>query len=104
MEPPVTRDTHLALLELKTSALERRFDAWRRDLLIFIATGLVAFPLGLHQIEPIARHGAALPLSVVAALLLVGIPAWRRDRREARAEAQRRQRIYLSLRPDVFGP
>lgn len=101
---PSDRGMHLALLELKASALARRVEAFRRDLFLFIAIGLVALPLALHQIEALARHGAVLPVSAALALLAAGIPAWRRERRESRAEEQRRRRIYLSIRPDVLGP
>ncbi len=100
----MARDAHLALLELKTAALARRVEAFRRDLLLFATLGLVAFPLGLHHLHALVRHGAVLPVSVLLALLAVGVPAWRRERREARAEDQRRRSIYLSIRPDVFGP
>ncbi|HMN35541.1 MAG TPA: hypothetical protein PKE36_09070 [Chiayiivirga sp.] len=101
---PTGRGVHLALLELKTAALARRVDALRRDALLFLVIGLVALPLALHHVQALARQGAVLPVSVALALLAVGIPAWRRERREARAEEQRRRSIYLSIRPDVFGP
>ena len=104
MEPPTGRDTHLALLELKTSALERRFQAFVRDALVFVALSLLVFPLLLQWLLPTLTTVPVLALSVVLAALLVGIPAWRRERREARALAQRRQQIYLSIRPDVFNP
>ena len=101
--PGASRDAHLALLELKASALARRVEAFRRDVFLFIAIGLVALPAPLHQIEALARHGAVLPASAAIALIAVGIPAWLRERRETRAEEQRRRSIYLSIRPDVFG-
>ncbi|MEJ5207404.1 MAG: hypothetical protein WDA70_00665 [Lysobacteraceae bacterium] len=104
MEPPTGRDTHLALLELKTSALERRFQAFVRDVLVFVALSLLVFPLLLQWLVPTLTTVPVLALSVALAALLVGIPAWRRERREARALAQRRQQIYLSIRPDVFNP
>ena len=101
--PDPSRDAHLALLELKASALARRVEAFRRDVFLFIAIGLVALPALLHQIEALVRHGAVLPASAAIALIAVGTPAWRRERRESRAEEQRRRSIYLSIRPDVFG-
>ena len=102
--PPSSRDTHLALLELKASALARRVEAFRRDVFLFIAIGLVALPPLLHPVEALVRHGAVLSASAAIALVATGIPAWRRERRETRAEEQRRRSIYLSIRPDVFGP
>jgi len=104
VQSPTGRDTHLALLELKTSALERRFQAFVRDVLVFVALSLLVFPLLLQWLVPTLTTVPVLALSVALAALLVGIPAWRRERREARALAQRRQQIYLSIRPDVFNP
>ena len=102
--PAASREAHLALLELKASALARRVEAFRRDVFLFIAIGLVALPPLLHHVEALVRHGAVLPASAAIALVATGIPAWRRERRETRAEEQRRRSIYLSIRPDVFGP
>lgn len=104
MEPVPGRDLRLALLELKTSALERRLAAAWRDALYFVALALLVLPLLLHWLLPGLAAVPLLVLAVVLAALLVGIPALRRERREARAQAQRRQQLYLSIRPDVFTP
>ena len=105
MEPPFAgRDVHLALLELKTAMLERRQRAFLRDAIVFTLLALVAFPLLLAWLLPWQGTPVLLALSAISAALVVGLPAWRRERREARAHAQRRQQIYLSLRPDLFSP
>lgn len=104
MEPVPGRDLRLALLELKTSALERRLAAVRRDALYFVALALLVWPVVFHWLLPELATVPLLALAVMLAALLVGIPAVRRERREARAQEQRRQQIYLSIRPDVFTP
>ena len=97
-------DTHRALLELKISALMRRHAAFKRDALIFAMLALIALPLLLQGISRISDTGLVMPLSALIASAIVGVPSYLRERRESKAEASRRQQIYLSIRPDVFNP
>lgn len=100
--PLSMRDSQLALLELKLSSTARKFDAFRRDVVVFLLLGLLLLPLLLRLIDTVADPDVRYPLSIAIAAMLVGIPAWFRERRENRAEAKRRQSIYLSIRPDLF--
>lgn len=102
MQAPPERDLRLALLELKTSALERRVAAFWRDAVTFAGLALVVFPLLLHWLLPEPGAAVLLALAALLAALVVGIPAFRRERREQQALAQRRQQLYFSIRPDVF--
>ena len=95
-------ESRIALLELQVRRLEARLKHWKSDMWSLLGAGLILFPMVFRQVDSLRELSPAVGMA--AAVLLVGLGAYLRDRRDDRRAAAERQQIFLSISPSKPNP